>query len=211
MKELKMEQKAGDVAFKEGRRVLFMGSFIGVALMAMGIQAFRIDYDGLAITLLLCAAWLLAAAWINRSAGSKELMILKDDGIWFFNADGLLPYTSIDDMEIETYCNHKDFQFNSLFHITPEKVDTVPAFKYSRLDFFFKKPGATKGRGFRKHVVVFNYGGLRALDGKSVDPDDLYEELSYRIGRAYQAESAIVVPASASNDPIVGIVKRADN
>lgn len=196
-----MELKAGDVEFKEGRRVLFMGSGIGIALMVLSIYAFFSEYQGLGGLLLFCASWLLISAWINRNAGSEPIMILRDEGIWFFNADRLLPYTSIDDMEIETYCNHKDIHFNSLFHITPEKVDTLPSFTFSRFDRFFKKPGAAKGRGFRKYVVVFTYGGLRDIDGKSVDPDDLYEELNYRIGRAYQEESSIVIPASAANDP----------
>ncbi|WP_244154439.1 hypothetical protein [Ectopseudomonas composti] len=204
-KGVNMEITASDVEFKEGRRVLFMGGGIGLLLMGLSFQAFRMGASPIAGLLLLVAVWLLASAWINRGAGSKPLMILKDEGIWFFNANGLLPYTSIGDMEIETYCTHKDFQFNSTFHIPLEKVDTLPAFQYSRLDGLFLRPGAARGRGFRKHVVVFRYGNLRDADGKGLDADDLFEELSYRINRACQAEAAILVPTSAANDALSSV------
>lgn len=201
-----MEINKGDVTFTESRRVLFMGAGLGLVLVVLAIAAFSsgkaTGVTGLGVVFLIGAAWLFASAWSNRNAGDKPLMVLKEDGIWFFNADRMLPYTSIEGIEIETYCTHKDIQFNSTFHITPEKIETVPTFQYGRSDSVLNKPGATKGRAFRKHIVVFRYGRLRDADGKLVDMDDLAEELNYRINRAYEAEAAILVPTSAANDPL---------
>ena len=62
-------------------------------------------------------------AWLNRKAGSQTLMILKDKGIWFFNADGLVPYTSIEGTEVESYSGIGQMQLNTVFHIIAEKAD----------------------------------------------------------------------------------------
>lgn len=62
---------------------------------------------------------------------------------------------------------------------------------------------AFKGKGFRKHLVGFNYGGLRTTDGQKVYRELLGEELFYRIEKAHREEAArqgtIWVPSSAND------------
>lgn len=179
-----MENNVDDISFLEQRRVPFR-AVIGVIIFSIiTVQGFRMDQNGLAYIMLVCTLWMLGIAILNRKAGSQILMTLKKDGILFFNADGIVPYTSIQDIEVECYNGMAHMQLNSVFHIISEKANTLPNFKDSRLKIFFKMPSSRKGKGFRKHLVVFNYGGLVTTDGIKVKADDLSDELIYRIQKA---------------------------
>ncbi|MDQ0655221.1 hypothetical protein [Pseudomonas cedrina] len=201
-----MKSTITDIAFTERRRVPVRALLGGIVFLAMAIQGFRMESNGIATLLLVCSFWYLGMAWLNRNAGSQTLMILKDNGIWFFNADGLVPYTAIEATEVESYSGIVQMQLNTVIHIAAEKADTLPNFDDSRWKIFFKMPSARKGKGFRKHLVVFNYGGLRDEDGKNVDYDDLEDELAYRIEKAHQKEHELInpvyVPSSSANDAL---------
>ena len=204
-----MKSTINDMAFTERRRVPVRALLGGILFLPMAIQGFRMESNGIATLLLVCSLWCLGMAWLNRNAGSQTLMILKDKGIWFFNADGLVPYTSIEATEVETYSGIFQMQLNMVLHITPEKADTLPNFNDSRWKIFFKMPSARKGKGFRKHLVVFNYGGLRDEDGKNAGYDNLEDEIAYRIEKAYQEEheqsNIVRVPSSAANDALSSV------
>jgi hypothetical protein len=201
-----MKSTINDMAFTERRRVPVRALLGGVLFLVMAIQGFRMESNGIAALLLVCSLWYLGMAWLNRNAGSQTLMILKDKGIWFFNADGLVPYTSIEATEVESYSGIAQMQLNTVLHIIAERADTLPDFNDSRWKIFFKMPSARKGKGFRKHLVVFNYGGLRDEDGNNVDYENLEEELTYRIEKAHQEEHeqshSVYVPSSSANDAL---------
>ncbi|WP_249384301.1 hypothetical protein [Pseudomonas fluorescens] len=204
-----MKSSINDMAFTERRRVPVRALLGGVLFLVMAIQGFRMESNGIAALLLVCSLWYLGMAWLNRNAGSQTLMVLKDKGIWFFNADGLVPYTSIEATEVESYSGIAQMQLNTVLHIIAEKADTLPNFNDSRWKIFFKMPSARKGKGFRKHLVVFNYGGLRDEDGKNVDYENLEEELTYRIEKAHQEEHeqshSVYVPSSSANDALAPV------
>ena len=201
-----MKSSINDMAFTERRRVPVRALLGGILFLAMAIQGFRMEAGGIANILLVCSLWYLGMAWLNRKAGSQTLMILKEKGIWFFNADGLVPYASIEATEVESYSGVVQMQLNTVLHIIAEKSNTLPNFNDSRWKIFFKMPSARKGKGFRKHLVVFNYGGLRDKDGKNVDYDNLEEEIAYRIQKAHKEEydqsNLVYAPSSAANDAL---------
>ncbi|WP_248805109.1 hypothetical protein [Pseudomonas sp. MWU13-2100] len=202
-----MQQSLNDMSFSERRRVPIGALILGLLVLPLAIQAFRMEAVGkFAYVLLLCSLYMFVAAFLNRKAGSTPLMILKDEGVWFFNADGLVPYTSIQAVEVETYNTLKDIQRNLVLHIHAEKADTLPHFNNKRWKLLFMMPDARKGRGFRKHLVAFNYGGLCITGGQSADPDVLAEEIVYRIGKAHHEEEArqgaIWVSSSSANDAL---------
>lgn len=206
-----MESTTNDMAFIERRRVPVRALLGGILFLAMAIQGYRVESNGIATLLLVCSLWYLGMAWLNRNAGSQTLMILKKKGVWLFNADGLVPYTSIEATEVESYSGIFQMQLNMVLHIIPEKAETLPSFNDSRLKIFFKMPSARKGRGFRKHLVVFNYGGLRDEDGKNVGYDNLEDELMYRIKKAHKEEyefsSPLYVPSTSANDALSSVNK----
>lgn len=201
-----MKSTVNDIAFTERRRVFVRALVGGMLLLVMASIGLRPNSNGIAAILVVCSLWFWVMAWLNRKAGSQTLMILKDKGIWFFNADGLVPYTSIEGTEVESYSGIGQMQLNTVLHIIAEKADTLPKFDDSRLKIFFKMPSARKGKGFRKHLVVFNYGGLRDQDGKNVDYENLQDELTYRIQKAHQEEheqsNRVYVPSSSANDAL---------
>jgi len=204
-----MKSAINDMAFTERRRVPVRALLGGIVFLIMAIQGFRMQSNGIAAALLVCSLWYLGMAWLNRNAGAQTLMILKDKGIWFFNADGLVPYTSIEATEVESYSGIAQMQLNTVLHIIAEKANTLPNFKDSRLKILFKMPSARKGKGFRKYLVVFNYGGLRDEDGKNVDYDNLEEEILYRIEKAHLLEAeqsrGVFVPSSSANDALTPV------
>ncbi|MDR3411771.1 MAG: hypothetical protein P4L87_12660, partial [Formivibrio sp.] len=113
-----MQQSLNDMSFSERRRVPIGALIAGLLLLPLAIQALRTETVGkFAYVLFLCSLYMFVAALLNRKAGSTPLMILKDEGIWFFNADGLVPYTSIQAVEVETYNTLKDIQRNLVLHI----------------------------------------------------------------------------------------------
>jgi hypothetical protein len=180
----RMENKENEISFIERRRVPIRGLIGAIIFGIIAIQGFRMNQNGLAYIMTICAVWYLGIAWLNRKAGTQILMTLKEDGIQFFNADGIVPYTAIEGLEIESYNGMAHVQYNSVFHIFSEKSNTLPNFNDSRFKVFFKMPSARKGKGFRKSLVVFNYGRLKTLDGINVNADDLSDELVYRIQKA---------------------------
>ncbi|MGO4801223.1 hypothetical protein ACEN2T_18235 [Pseudomonas sp. W22_MBD1_FP4] len=204
-----MKSTSNDMPFTERRRVPVRALLGGIAMLVLAIQGFRMDSNGLGYLLLTCSLWYLGMAWLNRKAGSKTLMVLKDKGIWFFNADGLVPYTSIEGTEVESYSSILTMQLNATFHIIAAKADTLPNFNDSRWKIFFKMPSARKGKGFRKHLVVFNYGGLRDDASLNVNYDDLEAEIHYRIKKAHEEEqelnNAVWAPSSAANDAVSSV------
>jgi hypothetical protein len=204
-----MESTLTDMAFTERKRVPVRALIGGIVFLAMAIQGFRMGSNGIASLLLVCSVWYSCMAFLNRNAGGQTLMILKDKGIWFFNADGLVPYTSIEATEVESLSGIGQMQLNTVLHIIAEKADTLPNFNDSRWKIFFKMPSARKGRGFRKHLVVFNYGGLRDEDGKNVDYDNLEDEIIFRIEKAnhqeYCQSNPVYVPTSSANDALLPV------
>lgn len=170
-----------DIDFFERRRVPIRSFVGGIALSAIAAQGFRMNSDALAYIMTVCSLWFFAIAYFNRNAGKQVFMTLKDDGILFANADGIVPYESIESLEIECYNGIMHMQLDSVLHIDSDKSNTLPNFNDSRFKIFFKIASARKGKGFRKHLVAFNYGGLRTADGKLVHADDLNDELVYRI------------------------------
>lgn len=181
-----METNNDDISFIERRRVPFRALIGAIAFAIITVQGFRLGSEGLGYIMLVCTLWYFGMAFFNRNAGSKVLMTLKDDGILFFNADGIVPYTSIEGLEVEAYNSVLHLQFSTVLHINSKDAGTLPKFNDSRFKIFFKMPSARKGKGFRKHLVVFNYGGLKTLDGELVNATDLEEEIIYRIEKSIQ-------------------------
>ena len=204
-----MQKPTTELYFCEGRRVLIRALLMGLLALPITIQAIRMGSTALAYILLASTLYAFAMAFLNRKAGSIPLMILKDDGIQFFNADGIVPYTSIESFEIERFSTWQDIQLGLALNIYPEKTNTLPHFTRKRWWPPMKVADAFKGKGFRKHLVGFNYGGLRTTDGQKVDRELLGEELLYRIEKAHRDETAqqgtMWVPSSSANDALSSV------
>lgn len=185
-----MQKTFPELSFAEGRRVLLRALLMGLLVLPITIQAVRMGSTALAYILLASTVYAFAMAFLNRKAGSIPLMILKDEGIQFFNADGIVPYTSIESFEVERFSTWQDIQLGLALNIYPETTDTLPHFDRKRWWAAMKMADAFKGKGFRKHLVGFNYGGLRTTDGQKVYRELLEEELLYRIEKAHRDEAA---------------------
>ncbi|WP_233234813.1 hypothetical protein [Bordetella sp. LUAb4] len=177
-----------DLVFVESKRIVYWLGFIGICTTLLGIYALTkmAGNTWFAVFLLVCGLWTLTSAALNATSPKGPIFILKKDGIWFVNSEGLLPYDIIGDMQVERYSSLMQPQRNMSFTIAPEDKDRVPEFRGMsglglRLSLLLWRTGAHKGRAFKRTMVVFRYSGLKLDNGESVDAEMIEEEIARRI------------------------------